>query len=160
MTGDKAIYDNGRHLFAKLYEPARTTKTGNYGLSPYLYGQERGSGEKSRSGSITPDNIVEERKRRVSYAGRSKVCNYGYVGETRERMFDILINSQKAMSKKVFISCIYNNTIKIILPIIGYPTIYLHHMFPSLATEREDGWYTHNIIFLRRRTRACQYCTS
>ena len=113
MTGDNAIYDNGRHLFAKLYEPARTTKTGSYGLSPNLYDQGRGSGEKSRSGSITPDNIAEERKRRVSYAGRSKVCNYGYVGETRERMFDILINSQKAMSKKVFITCTSNITIKI-----------------------------------------------
>ena len=108
MTGDNAIYDNGRHLFAKLYEPARTTKNRSYGLSPNLYDHGRDSGEKSRSGSITPDNIVEERKRRVSYAGRSKVCNYGYVGETRERMFDILINSQKAMSKKVFITCTNN----------------------------------------------------
>ena len=139
MTGDKAIYDNGRHLFAKLYEPARTTKTGSYGLSPNLYDQGRGSGEKSRSGSITPDNIVEERKRRVSYAGRSKVCNYGYVGETRERMFDILINSQKAMSKKVFITCIYNNTIKIILLIMGYPTSYI----PFIG-NRKRGWLVYS----------------
>ena len=144
MTGDKAIYDNGRHLFAKLYEPARTTKTGSYGLSPNLYDQGRGSGEKSRSGSITPDNIVEERKRRVSYAGRSKVCNYGYVGETRERMFDILINSQKAMSKKVFITCIYNITIKINYFTNYWLPYYLSTSYIPFIGNRKRGWLVYS----------------
>ena len=144
MTGDNAIYDNGRHLFAKLYEPARTTKNRSYGLSPNLYDHGRDSGEKSRSGSITPDNIVEERKRRVSYAGRSKVCNYGYVGETRERMFDILINSQKAMSKKVFISCTSKITIKINhFPNIGSPC-YLFTSYIPFIGNRRRGWLVYS----------------
>ena len=100
LNGD-AILDNGRHLFAKSYEPSRSTKARSFNVNPMLNTEDSSSDDKSRSGSITPDNRSLGRQRRVSYAGHSKVCNYGYIGETRERMFDILINSQKAMSQKV-----------------------------------------------------------
>ena len=106
LNGDNAILDNGRHLFAKSYEPSRTNKSRSFNVNPMLNIEESSSDDKSRSGSITPENRKDAerrcRQRRVSYAGHSKVCNYGYIGETRERMFDILINSQKAMSHKVF----------------------------------------------------------
>ena len=90
MNGDNAILDNGRHLFAKSYEPSRSTKARSFNVNPMLNTEDSSSDDKSRSGSITPDNRSLGRQRRVSYAGHSKVCNYGYIGETRERMFDIL----------------------------------------------------------------------
>lgn len=98
--------DNGRHLFAKSYEPSRSNKedkqrTRSFATIPKFVAPENDVSDKSRSGSVTPDDRSSDRRRRVSYAGHSKVCNYGYIGETRERMFDILINSQKAMSLKV-----------------------------------------------------------
>ena len=101
LNGDNAILDNGRHLFAKSYEPSRSSKSRSFNVNPNLNFEESSSEDKSRSGSVTPDNRAIGRQRRVSYAGPSKVCNYGYIGETRERMFDILINSQKALSQKV-----------------------------------------------------------
>ena len=101
LNGDNAILDNGRHLFAKSYEPSRSNKSRSFNVNPMVNIEESSSDDKSRSGSITPENRLSGRQRRVSYAGHSKVCNYGYIGETRERMFDILINSQKAMSHKV-----------------------------------------------------------
>ena len=97
LNGTNAILDNGRHLFAKSYEPSRSNKARSFNVNPSSNFEDSSSDDKSRSGSITPDR----RNRRVSYAGPSKVCNYGYIGETREKMFDILINSQKAMSEKV-----------------------------------------------------------
>ena len=99
---DSSMVDNGHHLVAKLYEPARSTKSTSFDtpqtLDVPIHGQDNYFADKSRSGSVTPEDI---RRRRVSYAGRSEVYNYGYVGESRERMFDILINSQQAMSMKV-----------------------------------------------------------
>ena len=101
LNGANALFDNGRHLFAKSYEPSRSNKARSFNVNPSLNFEDSSSDDKSRSGSITPDNRAFGKNRRVSYAGPSKVCNYGYIGETREKMFDILINSQKAMSEKV-----------------------------------------------------------
>ena len=99
FTGDNAILDNGRHLFAKSYEPSRSNKSRSF--DPNSNDERSHLVCNSRSSSVTPDNRGPERRRRVSYAGHSKVCNYGYIGEPRERMFDLLIKSQKALSEKV-----------------------------------------------------------
>ena len=98
MSGDSSMVDAGHHLVAKMYEPAGSTKWINASTTPLLDTPSHIQDDKSRSGSVTPEDI---RRRRVSYAGRSEIYNYGYVGETRERMFDILINSQRAMAMKV-----------------------------------------------------------
>ena len=99
FTGDNAILDNGRHLFAKSYEPSRSNKARSF--EPNSNNDENNIGDNSRSSSVTPDNRGPERRRRVSYAGHSKICNYGYIGEPRERMFDLLVKSQTALSQKV-----------------------------------------------------------
>ena len=105
MVGaDSSMADGGHHLVAKMYEPAKSTKWINASTTPALDAPPHSQDNKNRSGSVTPEDI---RRRRVSYAGRSEIYNYGYIGETRERMFDILINSQRAMSMKV-ISQAYN----------------------------------------------------
>ena len=101
LIGDSSTLDNGRHLFAKSYEPSSSNKSRSFAATPNFNTSDHNMSDKSRSGSVTPDGRLSDRRRRISYAGHSKVCNYGYIGETRERMFDILINSQKAMSRKV-----------------------------------------------------------
>ena len=102
LTKDNPTLDNGRHLFAKSYEPSRSSKSRSFAQNFKLNNLLNPFEDKSRSGSASPDNREPERRRRVSYAGYSKIYNYGYIGEPRERMFDILVGSEKAMSRKVF----------------------------------------------------------